>query len=173
MIRGPSRTLDVLLGGVHGRPAKAIDFICGQRCLFFLFHTNFHGRRQIKMAETRGMECGGAGGAGGPAGEEKRLRGGKNRGAGMCLGTVPAPSSAVPNVPCCPAVSCLHPWSSPTSPWGPEVGHPHPRPRAGQGDEGEPPNPAAFWGCGGSRPCAVAACSIPASRNAQAEKNTR
>lgn len=61
---GSVRALDVQLGGVHGRPAKAIDFICGQRGLFFLFHTNFHGQRQIKMAATWGMERGGGGSGG-------------------------------------------------------------------------------------------------------------
>jgi len=60
--RRPSCKLEALLGGVDGRPAKSIDFICGQRGLF-LFHTNFHGQRSIKMAETRGRE-GGSGGDG-------------------------------------------------------------------------------------------------------------
>lgn len=36
-----------------GDPAKSIDFISGHRGLF-LFHTNFHGQRRIKMAETPG-----------------------------------------------------------------------------------------------------------------------
>lgn len=75
----PSCKLEALLGGVHGRPAKAIDFICGQRCLF-LFHTNFHGQRSIKMAETPGRESVVAGWERwGQAEDKKRLRGGKSR----------------------------------------------------------------------------------------------
>lgn len=91
-----------------GDPAKSIDFISGHRGLF-LFHTNFHGQRRIKMAETPGRGSGGGD-------RRDRLVTKEAEGREILL---PGPAWGwSPAVPRCPTRA--QPF--PTSPWGPALG---------------------------------------------------
>lgn len=127
-----------------GDPAKSIDFISGHRGLF-LFHTNFHGQRRIKMAETPRRGSGGGGGRGGgqegPAGDKKRMRGGK-----FCCQDVPGDGPLLS--PAAHHVSS----PSPPPPGDPGPGIRVPLPTRDTGMRVNPRIPAVFLRCGGSIP---------------------